>query len=206
MNHHRGCTTVESNIRQVHLGQNQHQDDDREHAEQHGSKQWFWSPSSHGDDRKWGRAAKSMPQKCGAGRLCGGYLLLGIADEDDVRISMAADEGQLRLGRDRSLHGVQRIVEAEELLHVGNLQGVGRTFQTLPARRQRGTGDVLVGVFQGQVGFARIGAMPLKVGDRAPDFELPAVAGEKQFKVKLSDFRGKQHVVVTFHPLDWTPT
>ncbi len=46
----------------------------------------------------------------------------------------------------------------------------------------------------------------LKVGDVAPDFDLPAVAGEKQFKVKLSAFRGKQHVVVTFHPLDWTPT
>jgi peroxiredoxin (alkyl hydroperoxide reductase subunit C) len=46
----------------------------------------------------------------------------------------------------------------------------------------------------------------LKVGDPAPDFELPAVAGEKLSKVKLSDFRGKYHVVVGFHPLDWTPT
>ena len=48
--------------------------------------------------------------------------------------------------------------------------------------------------------------MPLKVGDRAPEFELPAVEGARQVKVKLSDFRGKKHVVVTFHPLDWTPT
>ncbi|PYX93604.1 MAG: alkyl hydroperoxide reductase [Acidobacteria bacterium] len=48
--------------------------------------------------------------------------------------------------------------------------------------------------------------MPLKVGDSAPDFELEAVEGERQVKVKLSDFRGKRHVVVTFHPLDWTPT
>jgi len=48
--------------------------------------------------------------------------------------------------------------------------------------------------------------MSLKVDDPAPDFELPAVAGDRQFKVKLSDFRGQQHVVVTFHPLDWTPT
>lgn len=46
----------------------------------------------------------------------------------------------------------------------------------------------------------------LKVGDPAPDFELPAVSGETQLKVKLSDFRGKQNVVVAFHPLDWTPT
>jgi len=25
-------------------------------------------------------------------------------------------------------------------------------------------------------------------------------------KIKLSDFRGKKNVVVTFHPLNWTPT
>jgi peroxiredoxin len=48
--------------------------------------------------------------------------------------------------------------------------------------------------------------MALQVGDRAPDFDLPAVEGEKQLRVKLQDFRGKQHVVLTFHPLDWTPT
>jgi peroxiredoxin len=48
--------------------------------------------------------------------------------------------------------------------------------------------------------------MALKVGDLAPDFELPAVEGEQRLKIKLSDFRGKNHVVVTFHPLNWTPT
>ena len=48
--------------------------------------------------------------------------------------------------------------------------------------------------------------MALKVGDEAPDFELPAVEGERRLKIKLSDFRGKKHVVVTFHPLNWTPT
>jgi peroxiredoxin len=48
--------------------------------------------------------------------------------------------------------------------------------------------------------------MALNVGDMAPDFELPAVEGERQFRVRLSEFRGKRHVVVTFHPLDWTPT
>jgi peroxiredoxin len=48
--------------------------------------------------------------------------------------------------------------------------------------------------------------MALKVGDAAPDFELPAVEGERQFKVRLSDYRGKKHVVIGFHPLDWTPT
>jgi peroxiredoxin (alkyl hydroperoxide reductase subunit C) len=48
--------------------------------------------------------------------------------------------------------------------------------------------------------------MALKAGDTAPDFDLPAVTGERVHRVRLSDFRGKQNVVVTFHPLDWTPT
>jgi peroxiredoxin len=48
--------------------------------------------------------------------------------------------------------------------------------------------------------------MALKVGDMAPDFELPAVEGERRLSIKLSDFRGMKHVVVTFHPLNWTPT
>jgi len=46
----------------------------------------------------------------------------------------------------------------------------------------------------------------LKAGDRAPDFELPAVEGERRFRFRLGDYLGKKHVVVTFHPLDWTPT
>jgi alkyl hydroperoxide reductase subunit AhpC len=46
----------------------------------------------------------------------------------------------------------------------------------------------------------------LKVGDRAPDFVLPSVQGEERGEFRLSNFLGKEHVVVTFHPLDWTPT
>jgi alkyl hydroperoxide reductase subunit AhpC len=46
----------------------------------------------------------------------------------------------------------------------------------------------------------------LKVGDRAPDFVLPSVQGERRGEFRLSDFLGREHVVVTFHPLDWTPT
>jgi alkyl hydroperoxide reductase subunit AhpC len=48
--------------------------------------------------------------------------------------------------------------------------------------------------------------LALKVGDPAPEFELPAVVGTRRSTVRLSDYRGKKHVVVTFHPLDWTPT
>jgi peroxiredoxin len=46
----------------------------------------------------------------------------------------------------------------------------------------------------------------LAVGEMAPDFELPAVTGERRHRVRLSEYRGKQHVVLAFHPLDWTPT
>jgi peroxiredoxin len=48
--------------------------------------------------------------------------------------------------------------------------------------------------------------MALKVGDQAPEFELPAVAGEDQVTIRSRDYLGKQNLVVTFHPLDWTPT
>jgi peroxiredoxin len=43
----------------------------------------------------------------------------------------------------------------------------------------------------------------LKVGDTAPDFELPGHRDNE--KVRLSDFRGKKNVVLVFYPLDWTP-
>ena len=43
----------------------------------------------------------------------------------------------------------------------------------------------------------------LKVGDKAPDFELPGHRGEEKFK--LSSLRGKKNAVLVFYPLDWTP-
>ena len=46
----------------------------------------------------------------------------------------------------------------------------------------------------------------MKAGDMAPDFELAAVEDGRNVKIRLSDFRGKKHVVVAFHPLNWTPT
>jgi len=44
--------------------------------------------------------------------------------------------------------------------------------------------------------------LKVKVGDPAPDFELPSLAGGK---VRLSDFRGKKNVVLSFVPAAWTP-
>jgi peroxiredoxin len=44
--------------------------------------------------------------------------------------------------------------------------------------------------------------MALKAGDEAPDFELRSHRGGT---VRLSDYRGKKHVVIAFHPLAFTP-
>ena len=52
--------------------------------------------------------------------------------------------------------------------------------------------------------FAALGQAPktnLRVGDMAPDFTLPETTGG-QFK--LSDFRGKQAVVLAFFPAAFT--
>ncbi len=45
----------------------------------------------------------------------------------------------------------------------------------------------------------------LKVGEIAPDFDLPACTGEQKHRVRLSEFRGKKNVVLAFHHLNWTP-
>jgi peroxiredoxin len=43
----------------------------------------------------------------------------------------------------------------------------------------------------------------VQVGDRAPDFKLPSTTGGM---IKLSDFRGKQMVLIEFYHADWGPT
>jgi peroxiredoxin len=42
----------------------------------------------------------------------------------------------------------------------------------------------------------------IAVGSAAPDFSLPNQARET---IRLSDYRGKKHVVLGFHPLAFTP-
>ena len=44
--------------------------------------------------------------------------------------------------------------------------------------------------------------LKMKGGNRAPDFTLSAVSGEK---VSLSQYRGKKNVVLSFVPAAWTP-
>jgi peroxiredoxin len=43
----------------------------------------------------------------------------------------------------------------------------------------------------------------LEVGDKAPDFELPATTGGT---IRLSDYLGKSMVLVEFYHTDWGPT
>ena len=44
--------------------------------------------------------------------------------------------------------------------------------------------------------------LKVKVGDKAPDFNLPSLSGEK---VSLSQYRDKKNVVISFVPAAWTP-
>jgi len=52
-----------------------------------------------------------------------------------------------------------------------------------------------------------MGNLP-KIGDAAPDFTLPGVITKpdvQRLDVKLSDYRGRQNVVLAFHPFAFTP-
>ena len=44
--------------------------------------------------------------------------------------------------------------------------------------------------------------LKVSVGEPAPDFTLPSVAGDK---ISLSQFRGEKNVVISFVPAAWTP-
>jgi thioredoxin-dependent peroxiredoxin len=46
--------------------------------------------------------------------------------------------------------------------------------------------------------------MAAVVGEPAPDFTLPGVAGEERRDYTLSEFRGAK-VVIAFYPGDFTP-
>ena len=47
------------------------------------------------------------------------------------------------------------------------------------------------------------GATALEVGEKAPDFTLPSTTGEQ---ISLSQFQGKQHVLLEFYGVDFAPT
>ncbi len=43
----------------------------------------------------------------------------------------------------------------------------------------------------------------IAIGDNAPTFKLKDQFGRE---IELGQFKGKQHVMLLFYPLDWTPT
>ena len=53
-------------------------------------------------------------------------------------------------------------------------------------------------------GLAMVGAAwAVEVGDKAPDFKLPATTG---LDISLSEFRGKKWVLIEFYGVDFAPT
>lgn len=68
-----------------------------------------------------------------------------------------------------------------------------------PARVAAGLATVLLTVF---LCFSN-GRAEVQVGDRAPNFKLPSTTGGE---IKLSDFRGKQMVLLELYHADWGPT
>jgi hypothetical protein len=71
--------------------------------------------------------------------------------------------------------------------------GVGAQY----LRRLVWLGVLLVSVF----GSAGVSAA-LEVGEAAPDFTLPSTTGEQ---ISLSQFRGKQPVLLEFYAVDFSP-
>jgi peroxiredoxin len=64
-----------------------------------------------------------------------------------------------------------------------------------------GTGITLMSALL--VGLLSVGTLEaLEVGERAPDFDLPATTGSN---VKLSQFLGKQAVLIEFYGADFAP-
>lgn len=46
-------------------------------------------------------------------------------------------------------------------------------------------------------------ATAVEVGDQAPDFSLKSTTGEE---ISLSQFKGKQNVLIQFYTMDFNPT
>lgn len=63
------------------------------------------------------------------------------------------------------------------------------------------TGIVVAGALLASV-FGAATLEALEIGQRAPDFELPATTGST---IKLSQFLGKQAVLIEFYGADFAP-
>ena len=69
-------------------------------------------------------------------------------------------------------------------------------------RTKRQKSSLVLGLlFFGLLGTVRMSSA-LDVGDKAPDFSLPATTGGK---ISLSQFRGKKLVLIEFYGADYSP-
>ena len=87
------------------------------------------------------------------------------------------------------------ISSATALLLLAGLSSCSTSDSTLPP-------DLRTTVYRPAKMKPRDSVQTLKVGDKAPDFTLPAVAGGK---VSLADYRGRKNVVLSFVPASFTP-
>ena len=81
------------------------------------------------------------------------------------------------------------------LLALGGLSSCSTSDSTLPP-------DLRTTVYRPAKMKPRDSVQTLKVGDKAPNFTLPAVTGGK---VSLADYRGRKNVVLSFVPASFTP-
>ncbi len=71
-----------------------------------------------------------------------------------------------------------------------------------PGSAWAGTIVLVVGIVLGVAAVAGPAAAEPQVGDRAPDFTLPATTGGT---ISLSQFRGKKVVLLEFYGADFNP-
>jgi formate--tetrahydrofolate ligase len=154
------------------------------------------------------RGARSA--RGGAPRLCpppglhrqGARLPLGRSQaprtSGRLRRHRARDSGQRRRGLprgpDRRHHAHARV--AQEAARRANRRGSGHGRDRGAHLAPRGTGDLCHGV-------QNWGMDIIATGSQAPGFALKDHLGRE---ITLDQFRGKQHVLLLFYPLDWTPT
>lgn len=71
-----------------------------------------------------------------------------------------------------------------------------------PAQAASAEGKLSEGVYQPGQLKPRDSQLKVKTGQKAPDFTLPEIGGEK---ISLSQYKGKKNVVISFVPAAWTP-
>ena len=71
-----------------------------------------------------------------------------------------------------------------------------------PAQAASAEGKLSEGIYQPGQLRPRDSQLKVKIGQKAPDFTLPEIGGEK---ISLSEYKGKKNVVISFVPAAWTP-